>query len=294
VPRAQGAAGRPLDPLPHPSSWSWLVDAALREDLGTGDVTSRALLTPDTPGTATLVAREPLVLSGVGVAARVFAETGCTLVDAAEDGAHVPAGGVIAHVRGPAASLLTAERTALNFLQRLCGIATQTARYCERVAAYRTEVCDTRKTTPGWRALEKYAVRCGGGRNHRTGLYDGVLIKDNHIAAVGSVPRAVALARERAPFGLRIQVEIESPDDARAALDAGADALLADNQTPDGLRAILAVVAGRVPVEASGGITLANVAEYAAAGADRVSIGALTHSAPAVDISLEWTATSAR
>jgi nicotinate-nucleotide pyrophosphorylase (carboxylating) len=291
---ARAAPRRPLDPLPHASAWSWLVDAALREDIGTGDVTSRALLAPELRGEATLVAREPLVLSGIDVARRVFAETGCELFDPAADGTDVSAGGVLGRVRGPAASLLTAERTALNFLQRLCGVATQTARYCARVAPYPTEICDTRKTTPGWRVLEKYAVRCGGGRNHRTGLYDGVLIKDNHVAATGSVERAVSLARERAPFGLRIQVEVESPEDAAAALAAGADALLADNQTPDGLRAILGVVAGRVPVEATGGITLANVADYAAAGADRVSIGALTHSAPAVDISLEWTQTSAR
>jgi nicotinate-nucleotide pyrophosphorylase (carboxylating) len=189
--------------------------------------------------------------------------------------------------------MLTAERTALNFLQRLSGIATHTARFVAAVRGTSARIVDTRKTTPGWRTLEKYAVRCGGGTNHRSGLYDGILIKDNHIAAVGCVGDAVKRARERGHGGLRIQVEVVSRAMAREALDAGADLLLVDNQPPATIAAIVADVAGRVPVEASGGVHLENVAEIARTGVDRISIGALTHSAPAVDIALEWSAPSA-
>lgn len=202
------------------------------------------------------------------------------------------AGQPLASLAGPARGILSAERTALNFLQHLSGIATLTERFCNAVRGHRAVIVDTRKTTPGWRSLEKYAVSCGGGVNHRMGLYDGILIKDNHIAVVGSAAAAVKEARSRAPAGLRVQCEVESPDQAREAVEAGADMLLIDNQGPEATAEIVALVAGRVPLEASGGITLENVAEVAATGVDRISIGALTHSAPAVDISLEWLSTS--
>ena len=281
-------------PLPPRSSWEWLVEAALAEDLGHGDATTLAVIPESASGNAELVARDELVVAGLAIAAEVFERCGARLTASSEDGKRLAAGGCLAEIGGRSAAILSGERTALNFLQRLCGVATHTARFCARVEGSRARIVDTRKTTPGWRALEKYAVRCGGGTNHRMGLFDGILIKDNHIAAVGSVRCAVALARERAPFGLKIQVEVESLQHVREALEAGADALLIDNQPPEHVAEIVEIVAGRAELEASGGIHLENVGEYAATGVDRISIGALTHSAPAADISLEWTTTSAR
>jgi nicotinate-nucleotide pyrophosphorylase (carboxylating) len=283
-----------LGPLPPRSSWEWLVEAALAEDLGAGDATTLAVIPPDAQGSAELVARHELVIAGLETAEEVFARCGARFEATRVDGERLAAGGCMARIDGPSAAILSGERTALNFLQRLCGVATQTARFCARVEGLLARIVDTRKTTPGWRALEKYAVRCGGGTNHRMGLFDGILIKDNHIAAVGSVRCAVALARERAPFGLKVQVEVESLDQVREALDAGADALLIDNQAPPRVAEIVRSVAGRAELEASGGINLENVAEYAATGVDRISIGALTHSAPAADISLEWMPSSRR
>jgi nicotinate-nucleotide pyrophosphorylase (carboxylating) len=239
-----------------------------------------------------LEAREALVVAGLPLAAEVFARLGASLDAAVSDGARVEPGAVVARVRGSARDLLAAERTALNFLQRLSGVATQTARFVDAVRGTSARIVDTRKTTPGWRALEKYAVRCGGGENHRTGLYDGVLIKDNHIAAVGSTGDAVKRARERAPAGLRVQVEVESVAAAREALDAGADMLLVDNQPPATIAEIVRLARGRAPVEASGGVRLENVAEIARTGVDRISIGALTHSARAVDLAMEWSGRS--
>jgi len=278
--------------LPPLESWEWLVDAALREDIGTGDATSQALLSDAQSGRARVVARQPLVVCGLPIAQLVFERCFVRFDYRIEDGDELEAGQVLGEVSGTAASILTAERTALNFLQRLCGVATYTARFNRAVAGTRARICDTRKTTPGWRVLEKYAVRCGGGVNHRMGLFDGVLIKDNHIASVGSIKAAVTRAREYAPFGLRVQVEIESLDGAREAVEAGADSLLADNQSPAALREIVRWLDGRVPVEASGGVTLETVRSYADTGVDRISIGALTHSAPAADLSLEWDTTS--
>jgi nicotinate-nucleotide pyrophosphorylase (carboxylating) len=281
-------------PLPPRSTWEWLVDAALAEDLGAGDATPRAVIAPEATGRAELVARDELVVAGLGIAGAVFERCGARLTATSDDGKRLAAGGCIAEIEGPTAAILSGERTALNFLQRLCGVATNTARYCARVQGSAAQIVDTRKTTPGWRALEKYAVRCGGGANHRMGLFDGILIKDNHIAAVGSVRCAVALARERAPFGLKVQVEVESLEQVHEALEARADALLIDNQPPRRVAEIVRIVAGRAALEASGGIHLDNVGEYAATGVDRISIGALTHSAPAADISLEWTESSSR
>jgi nicotinate-nucleotide pyrophosphorylase (carboxylating) len=278
-------------PLPLRSSWEWLVEAALAEDLGAGDATTRAVIPEDSISHAELVARDELFVAGLEIAADVFARCGATLTAETRDGKRLEAGGCLARVEGSTAAILSGERTALNFLQRLCGVATHTARFCARVEESFSRIVDTRKTTPGWRALEKYAVRCGGGTNHRMGLFDGILIKDNHIAAVGSVERAVGLARERAPFGLKIQVEVESLEQVHEALAAGADALLIDNQLPERVAEIVRLVDGRAELEASGGIHLENVGAYAATGVDRISIGALTHSAPAADISLEWVKT---
>ncbi len=279
--------------LPPRQTWEWLVERALAEDIGPGDVTAEALVPLTLAGAAVLETREPLVVAGLPIAADVFRRCGVALETLVPDGGNTPAGALLGRVRGPAASILAAERTALNFLQHLSGIATQTARFVDAARGTTARIVDTRKTTPGWRTLEKYAVRCGGGTNHRMGLYDGILIKDNHIAAVGSVGDAVKRARERAPAGLRIQVEVTSLATAREALDAGAELLLVDNQPPAVIAAIVADVAGRVPIEATGGVRLECVAEIARTGVDRISIGALTHSAPAVDIALEWSAPSA-
>ena len=279
---------------PSRATWLWLVEAALAEDIGPGDATSEALLSSEDTGEARLEAREALVVSGLAIAREVFAQRGVSCELLVADGASVASGAVLARVHGPAIGILEAERTALNFVQRLSGIATLTRRYRERVSGTRAEIVDTRKTTPGWRALEKWAVRCGGGRNHRIALYDGILIKDNHIAAVGSAGAAVARARERGSRHLRIRCEVESLEQAREALEAGADSLLVDNQPPDVIAKIVELCAGRVRVEASGGVNLDSVAAIARAGVDEISVGALTHSAPAADVALEWIARSTR
>jgi nicotinate-nucleotide pyrophosphorylase (carboxylating) len=274
--------------MPPLSTWGWLVDAALVEDLGPGDVTSRLLVDAAERGEARVEAREPLVLAGTEVARTVFARTGASLESRAADGERVEAGTVLAVVAGPVRAVLEGERVALNFLQRLSGVATLTRAYADAIGDTGATLLDTRKTTPGWRALEKFAVRCGGGENHRKGLFDGILIKDNHIAAVGSVTEAVRRAREGAPPGLRIEVEIESVESAQEAIEAGADVLLVDNQPPAVIERLAKLTRGRVPLEASGGIRLDRIGDYARAGARWISVGAITHSAPAVDIALEW------
>jgi len=278
--------------VPSRATWLWLVEAALAEDIGPGDATSEALLSRDAQGEARLEARDAIVVAGLAIACEVFAQRGVTLSARVEDGAAVAPGTELARVRGPAIAILEAERTALNFVQRLSGIATLTRRYCEAVRGTRAEIVDTRKTTPGWRTLEKWAVRCGGGRNHRHALFDGILIKDNHVAAVGGAGIAVARARERGSRHLRIRCEVESFEQAREALEAGADSLLVDNQPPDVIAKVVALCAGRVRVEASGGVNLDSVAAIARTGVDEISVGALTHSAPAADVALEWTARS--
>jgi nicotinate-nucleotide pyrophosphorylase (carboxylating) len=279
--------------MPPPSTWQPLVEAALAEDVGAGDATSRALIPATALGSARIEAREPLRLCGLALAEEVFARCGAQLEPRSRDGAAVEAGESVATVGGSARAILAGERTALNFLQHLSGVATLTARFCAAVAGTGALVLDTRKTTPGLRVLEKYAVRCGGGTNHRHGLYDGILIKDNHIAALGSVKAAVERARERGAVGLAVQVEVESLEQARAALEAGADALLVDNQSPPAIAEIVGLVAGRVPVEATGGVTLETIRGIAETGVERISAGALTHSASAVDLALEWTERSA-
>ncbi len=276
--------------MPPRATWVWLVDVALAEDVGPGDATSESLISEELTGEAHVEAREPIVLAGMEVAREVFARHEVAWEPTRLDGSRCE--GRVAVVHGPVRGILAAERTALNFLQRLSGIATLTRRFCDAVQGTRATIVDTRKTTPGWRTLEKFAVRCGGGTNHRMGLYDAMLIKDNHLRAVGSVSDAVKRARAQNPSGLRIQVEVNSLREAGEALEAGADALLIDNRTPAEIDEILAFVEGRVLLEASGGITLANVSEVARTGVDRIAVGALTHSAPAVDLALEWNARS--
>jgi nicotinate-nucleotide pyrophosphorylase (carboxylating) len=277
--------------LPPPRLWRALVERALDEDLGSGDVTSALVVPPDAEAPGVIEARQPLVLCGVAVAREVFAaiEPRLAFEPAAADGALLAPGAVIARLHGPLRALLAGERTALNFLMRMCGIATATRRYVDAVAGTGAEIVDTRKTLPGWRALDKYATAIGGARNHRVGLYDGILLKDNHVAFAGGVVPAVKAALAGAPAGLRVQVEVESEQDAQAAVDAGADFLLLDNCTVDVLARIAAQLRGRALLEASGGVNLENVRAIAETGVQRISIGALTHSAPAADVALELT-----
>ena len=265
-----------------------LIDLALDEDAGLGDVTSRAIFPPTHQSTAVIEARESLVAAGLDVAARVFQRVDDTVrvtVHGA-DGLLVPKNTALLTVKGPTRSLLTAERTALNFLQHLSGIATLSRRFAGEVSGTGVRVVDTRKTTPGWRALEKAAVRAGGCANHRSSLGEHVLIKDNHIAAAGSVRRAVTLARAEAPHTARIEVEAATIADVRSALAASADVILLDNMTPAEVRRATALVNGRALVEVSGGIKLENIRSYCVKGVTVVSVGALTHSAPAADISM--------
>ncbi len=235
-----------------------------------------------------MTARQDLVVCGLEVAARVFGRREPRLVvrQAARDGQRVAAGRVVLRVAGPTAALLAAERTALNFLQRLCGVATLAARFAAAAKPLGVRIVDTRKTTPGWRALEKYAVRCGGCANHRFSLGEHVLIKDNHIAAAGSVAAAVARAREAAPHPAKIEVEAQTLAQVRAAVRAGAEIILLDNLPPGRIRAAVVLIAGAAMVEVSGGVTLETLGDYALPGVDVISIGALTHSAPAADLSL--------
>jgi nicotinate-nucleotide pyrophosphorylase (carboxylating) len=275
--------------LPPRASWFPLVERALAEDLGSGDATSAAVLAADARAEAAIEARAPLVVCGLPLAAAVCEAVDPALVceRARAEGAALPAGAELMRIAGPARSLLSAERTALNFLARLCGIATHTRRFVEAVAGSGVEILDTRKTLPGWRVLDKYAVAVGGGRNHRFGLYDAILIKDNHIAAAGGVAAAVKAARAAAPSHLAIQVEVESEAEAAEAIEAGARLLLLDNRSPAELRRLAERFRADALLEASGGVTLANVREIAETGVHRISIGALTHSAPAADLSLE-------
>lgn len=264
------------------------VDEALREDLGTppGDLTTGAVVPGSLRAEAELVAGREGVLAGLFVAAEVFrrVDPGVELVALAGEGERVPPGRTLARVGGPLRALLMAERVALNFLQRLSGVATLTRRYVDAVEGTPAVVLDTRKTTPGLRPLERYAVLAGGGVNHRYNLADSVLIKDNHVAAAGGVGEAVRRAHAA---GLRVEVEVEDLEQLDEALAAGAEAVLLDNMTPARVAQAVRVTAGRAPLEVSGGVDLTTIADYARTGVDRISVGALTHSAPALDISME-------
>ncbi len=268
-----------------------IIQLALAEDIGTGDVTTVATIAEGTPARAQLVAKEDFLLAGIGVAARVFQllEPAVAFEPLIHDGQPVRQGEVLAWIKGEAAVLLQGERVALNLLQRMSGVATLTSRYVAEVEGTQAVIVDTRKTTPGLRMLEKYAVRIGGGGNHRMALYDGVLIKENHIAAAGGIPPAVARARRKVPHTLKIEVEVRSQDEVAEALAAGADILLLDNMELDQLRAAVELVDGRAITEASGGVNLDTVHLIAETGVDLISVGALTHSYRAVDISMLFT-----
>lgn len=270
-----------------------VVARALAEDVGAGDLTTLAAVPATARAEAAFVFREAGVVCGLPVLRAVFAAVDPALALAAlvDEGAHVEPGATVATVAGPARGLLTGERVALNLLQRMSGVATMAARYVAAVAGTRARILDTRKTTPGLRALEKYAVRVGGATNHRYGLYDGVMLKDNHLAilAAQGVGLAEAVARARAAVGpmVRVEVEVESVAQAAEAAAAGADLILLDNMPPAQLRAAVAAIAGRAMAEASGGITLATIRAVAETGVDFISVGALTHSARALDIGLD-------
>jgi len=265
------------------------VAHALAEDIGPGDVTSELTIPAHVRARGVFLAKQPGVLSGLSVAEECFRQLDSAVDFRAlvQEGEAFAAGDHLAEVAGAARSLLTAERVALNFLQRLCGVATLTAAFVCRVADTRARIVDTRKTTPGLRLLEKRAVRAGGGHNHRFALYDGVLLKDNHIALAGGIGPAVAAARAGAPHTLKIEVEVTSVHQLTEALAAGADIALLDNMSVAEMADAVAFAVGRITLEASGGINLDNVAAVAGTGVDLISIGALTHSARAIDISLE-------
>jgi nicotinate-nucleotide pyrophosphorylase (carboxylating) len=270
-----------------------VVRNALAEDLASGDVTTEALVPFGLVGKASILVKRDGVLAGIDVAKEVFRQVDHSLRFKAlgKDGAKVRKGDVVAIVEGKVASILKAERTALNFLQHLSGIATETARYVDAVSGTKAVITDTRKTIPGLRLLEKYAVRAGGGRNHRLNLGDGVLIKDNHLMVLRTsglgLGEAVRKARRRALRAMKVEVEVESVKQAREALTAGADIIMLDNMKVKDMRKVVELVKGRALLEASGGITLDNVRPVAKAGVALISVGALTHSAKALDISLE-------
>jgi nicotinate-nucleotide pyrophosphorylase (carboxylating) len=269
------------------------VRLALAEDLGSSDATTTALLPKPLPARARIIAKQPCTVAGIAVARAVLADVDARIriSRAVADGTAVSAGALLLEATGDGRSLLAGERVALNFLQRLSGIATLTARYCHAVRGYRARIVDTRKTSPGLRVLEKWAVRLGGGANHRFNLSDGILIKDNHLAMLKAggvgIEEACRRAREQAPHGLRIIVETQTLGEVREALNGGADVILLDNMSLADVRAALASIKGRAVAEASGGITPEAARDLAAAGVDIISVGALTHSAPAIDLSLD-------
>ncbi|MGB5375775.1 MAG: carboxylating nicotinate-nucleotide diphosphorylase [Polyangiales bacterium] len=277
---------------PAPTILTETVRRALSEDIDRGDVTSEACVESTTNGTAKLNAREPIVVCGLPILEEVYAQVDL-LVDVerhVEDGDRCGSGTTLATVSGPATSILLGERVALNFMQRLTGVSTMTKRFVDALPqGSSTRITDTRKTTPGLRALERYAVRCGGGHNHREDLGAAVLIKDNHIAAAGGVRPAVQRARAYAPHTCRIECEVDTPGQLQEALAAGADIVMLDNFDDEQVRDALTLVDGRALVEVSGGITLDRVARLGALGVDVISVGALTHSSPACDLGLDWT-----
>ena len=277
-----------LPAFPPLSAWQGLLDLALAEDVGPGDATSAAVIPERARAVARIEARAPLRVCGLPLVEEVFAAVDPELEFAAEvvEGSDVDAEALL-RVRGSLRAILAAERTALNFLGRMCGVATLTRRYVEAIAGNACRIVDTRKTLPGWRALDKYATAVGGAENHRMGLYDALLLKDNHLAFAGGAAKAFERARANAPSHLRIQVEVESEAEAEAAVRAGADWLLLDNCAPEQLARIAERFGREALLEASGGVTLDNVARVAATGVHRVSIGALTHSAAAADVALE-------
>jgi len=266
-----------------------IILLALQEDIGHGDLTTDSITPVRLQAAAKIQAQEDAVLCGLEVAARVFQllDPGIQFQASACDGERVPAGKVVAEITGSARALLTAERTALNFLQRLSGIATQVSQYVELVQGTKARLVDTRKTTPGHRDLEKYAVRCGGGQNHRFGLSDGILIKDNHLKIAGGIELAVRLARNSAPHLTRIEVEVDFLDQIAECLAAEVDCILLDNMSVEQLQEGVRIIDGRCLTEASGGIQREGIPEIARTGVDFISVGALTHTVRAVDLNME-------
>lgn len=266
-----------------------MVSRALKEDVGSGDLTTALLGIAGVPARAAIVARDSGVLFGIELARRVFRQLDRRVIFNAvvEDGRKFSAGRAVARLQGPAGPILAGERVALNFVQRLSGIATLTAAFVARADNVTVTILDTRKTTPGLRSLEKAAVKAGGGENHRLGLYDGVMIKDNHKRLCGGIAEAVKRAQENRRRGAPIYAEAETVAEAEEAAAAGADVIMLDNFDPDAASDACLAINGRAAVEVSGGVTLSNVAAYARTGATRISVGALTHSAPAIDFSLE-------
>lgn len=266
-----------------------LIQSALEEDVGTGDITTSSILTGKETGVARAVAKSEIIVAGMDVFKEVFlfVDKRMQFSGCSEDGRLVMRGTSLAEVSGNLGKILTAERVALNFLQRMCGIATFTRQYVEAVRGTGAKILDTRKTVPGLRFLDKYAVTVGGGHNHRFGLYDGVLIKDNHIAAAGGISRALERVRRRISHTLKVEVEAKNLKEVKEALRSGADVIMLDNMSVEDMRKAVSLVNGRVPLEASGNVTLANVRQIAETGVDFISIGMLTHSVPAADISLK-------
>ena len=266
-----------------------LIGPFLREDIGFVDLTSTIMIDAATDGTFDVNAREDIVIAGLDVAGAIFrrCEPNCKYEPRAKDGDHVKDGTTLARVSGKARGLLTAERTALNMLQHLSGIATLTSKYVKEIEGTNATLIDTRKTTPGLRALEKHAVTCGGGRNHRLALDGGVLVKDNHIAVCGGLTAAIQRAKSQVPTLTKVQVECDDLDQVKEALEAGAESLLLDNMSPDTMRQAVEIAQGRITLEASGGITLKTVRAKAESGVDLISTGKITQSAPSVDIGLD-------
>lgn len=266
-----------------------LVDLWLAEDIGYCDLTVQVMIEPTEQGDFHMNAREPMTVAGIEVAADIFRryDPRLQLDVRVQDGDVVETGAILLNVKGPAQGILTAERTALNVLQRMCGIATETAKYVKVIAGTKARLIDTRKTTPGLRMLEKHAVTCGGGLNHRLGLDNGVMIKDNHIAVCGGIAPAVARARKRLPTLTKIEVECDRMEQVREAVEAGADVIMLDNMPVPVMREAVAYVGGRVPLEASGGIRFETIRPIAETGVDYISTSKITQSAPAMDIGLD-------
>lgn len=266
-----------------------IIETALAEDIGSGDITTAAIVDKNAEGSAKIIAKENCIVAGILIAEAVFktVDDKIDFMALANDGEAAKKGKTIAEISGRLSTILAGERVALNFLQRLSGIATLTDQFVSKINGFKAKILDTRKTTPGLRVLEKYAVRMGGGFNHRFGLCDGVLIKDNHIAAVGSIAEAVFRARENSPHNMLIEVEVKNLDEVKEALIAGADVIMLDNMKPSLMKQAVTIIGKTALIEASGGVTLKNVKAIAQTGVDYISVGALTHSTRAVDISLE-------
>jgi len=265
-----------------------LIDIALKEDIGSGDITTANIVDPSMKGRGVMTAKEPLILAGMDVAKQVFLQLDphIRFTSAFEDGDVIGLGETVLEIDGGFTALLLGERTSLNFLQRLSGIATNVRGYVEALAGSRVRLVDTRKTTPAWRVLEKYAVRVGGAYNHRMGLYDGVLIKDNHIAVAGGIEKAVKRVRDSVSHLVKIEVEASNLSEVRQALRCGTDVIMLDNMDLQQIKDAVTVIGGNARVEVSGGVTRDNLAELAETGVDMISVGAFTHSSRSVDISM--------